>query len=346
MSTSIVGGNVEVIQAGGAGNITGLSWSVAIAGALVATAVTFIFLSLGSGIGLAVASPSGPSAGTLTIAGAIWLVFAQTVGYATGGFIAGRLRIRTHVPGHETHFRDGAHGFMAWVIGVGLTSTLVFMVGAFSATTAANMASSIGAGALRSASLAASSQTGSGANLTPDSMGYFVDALFRTNPTQTGTPPAASPQAPTAAPAQPQAGATTTQPSAGADPAASPAGETPPSMALYGGVPGSRTAGFGDLPRAEASRILFSGVSEGGLSVGDRTYLARLVAARTGIPAEEAERRVTEVQDRAMQRIRETAESARRAGAYLSFWSFMALLFGAVAAVMGGILGGEHRDQI
>ena len=40
-----------------------------------------------------------------------------------------------------------------------------------------------------------------------------------------------------------------------------------------------------------------------------------------------------------------TAE-ARKAAAYLSFWSFMALLFGAAAATLAGMLGGELRDEI
>jgi hypothetical protein len=39
------------------------------------------------------------------------------------------------------------------------------------------------------------------------------------------------------------------------------------------------------------------------------------------------------------------SEAARTAAAYLSFWTFMALLFGAVAATLAGILGGELRDE-
>ena len=340
-STAIVGDHVEVIQATPGGGITALSWSVAIAGALAAIAVTFIFLSLGSGIGLAVASPfSGPSVGALTIAGAIWLVFAQTLGYATGGFIAGRLRIRTHIPGHETHFRDGAHGFMAWVIGVGMTLALVFMVGAYSATTAANMAGTIGSGALQGASVMASGQNNSA--LSPDRMSYFVDALFRTNPATPQAPVRAAP--PATAPQQAPGAQMPVQSQAGDQAAHSPAGETPPSMALYGGVQGAGGQAS-DLPRAEVSRILFSGMREGVLSEGDRTYLARVVAARTGIPPEEADRRVNDIQSRAMQTMRETAETARKAGAYVSFWSFMALLFGAVASILGGVVGGELRDQ-
>jgi hypothetical protein len=63
---------------------TPFSWSAAIAGALAATAVTLIVAALGSGIGLSFASPygSGPSATTMTIAAAVWLVMAQTMGRA------------------------------------------------------------------------------------------------------------------------------------------------------------------------------------------------------------------------------------------------------------------------
>ena len=39
------------------------------------------------------------------------------------------------------------------------------------------------------------------------------------------------------------------------------------------------------------------------------------------------------------------SETARQAAAYISFWSFIALLFGAVAAPLAGMLGGELRDD-
>jgi hypothetical protein len=39
------------------------------------------------------------------------------------------------------------------------------------------------------------------------------------------------------------------------------------------------------------------------------------------------------------------SDAARQAAAYVSFWSFVALLFGAVAAPLAGMLGGELRDD-
>ena len=58
-----------------------------------------------------------------------------------------------------------------------------------------------------------------------------------------------------------------------------------------------------------------------------------------------SERRVTDVENRAREAIKQAADKAAKAASYFSFWTFMALLFGAVAAVLGGIVGGELRDQ-
>ena len=118
--TTIIAGNVE------AGSRSAFTWSVVIAGALAAWAVAFILISLGSGIGFAITSPySGPSGTTMGIGGALWLLFSQTCAYAVGGYLAARLRIRDHIPGPETKFRDAAHGFMAWVVGVGILTVAI-----------------------------------------------------------------------------------------------------------------------------------------------------------------------------------------------------------------------------
>src|SRR5205807_6297082 len=110
----------DVVAPGEARAGSPLSWSAAIAGALAAAAVTFLIIALGSGIGLSFASPySGPSATSLTIAAAVWLVMAQTIGFATGGYLAGRLRSpMSDLSGGETAFRDAAEGLVVWAIGV------------------------------------------------------------------------------------------------------------------------------------------------------------------------------------------------------------------------------------
>lgn len=288
--TAIVGENIEVIQT--TAPRTAFTWSVVIAGALAAWAVAFILLALGSGIGLSVASPySGPDAGTMGIAGAIWLLFAETAAFATGGYLAARLRVRDHIPGPETKFRDAAHGFMAWVVGASLMGLAVLLGGAFAAKTAADVAGPAAGAAINAA--ANSNDSNSGVT------GYYVDRLFRNAAGAPGTAPA-----------------------------------------------GQQQQSLSPEQRAEAARIVVASIRNGSMSDADKDYLARLVAARTGIPQDQAVQRVNEVQSQATQAVREAAESARKAGAYLSFWSFMALLFGAVAATLAGMLGGELRDEI
>jgi hypothetical protein len=107
---------------------SGLSWGAVIAGGITAIAVTIIVVARGSGIGLSLASPYSysPSGSTLTIMGAVWLVFAQAIGFAVGGYIAGRLRrdsavLRTA----EVKFRDGANGLTVWAIGVAVSTVVI-----------------------------------------------------------------------------------------------------------------------------------------------------------------------------------------------------------------------------
>lgn len=109
-----------------------------------------------------------------------------------------------------------------------------------------------------------------------------------------------------------------------------------------------------DAPtRIEAGRILFSGLRDGELNSADRTYLAQVVAARTGLTPAQADARVTEVvgrakaaKDRAETAIREGADKARKAAAYSSLWMFISLLVGAFCASFAATIGGRQRDCV
>jgi hypothetical protein len=342
--TAIVGENVEVIQAQTKGARSAFTWGVVIAGALAAWAVAFIFISLGTGVGLSVTSPygSGASAGTLGIAGAIWLLFSETAAFAVGGYLAARLRIRDHIPGPETKFRDGAHGFMAWVIGASFMTIAIFVAGAFSAQTAAKVAGSAAGAAM------ATSNNSSRVN----PAAYYVDRLFRTDPSKQAaagaSTPAGSAPTPFAAAAPPSGNAA---PAPAARNGATAGNETNrPAPATASGSPQSDrrdSAGASRrTQRAEAFRIIANSLADGKMDDSDKQYLAQLVAARTGMTPAEADMRVTDVQNKAAAKLKQAAEATRKAGAYLSFWSFMALLFGAVAATLAGILGGELRDEL
>ena len=281
---------------------SGLSWSAVIAGAFAAIAVTIIVVALGSGIGLSLASPYSysPSGSTLTIMGAVWLVFAQAIGFAVGGYVAGRLRrdpapLRTS----EVKFRDGANGLTVWAVGVAV-STLVI----------AGAAGKIGNAVENSAGAAASLTASAGQWPTMD---YFVDSLLRTNP-QPGTNGATAPV---------PNGSNATQ------------NNTTPNAAADGGA-----------QREQIYRIMLTALGPNGLSTNDRTYLAQIVSAQTGLSQSDAQQRVDDVVNMAKRDATEAADGARKAAAYLSFWTFMSLLFGAVCATLGGMLGGDLRDEI
>ena len=311
---TFMGENVEIIQANTGTRRTVFSWGAAIAGAFGAVAVGFLIIALGSGIGLLGASPYswGPSLKTLTIAGAIWLLMAHTFGFAVGGYMAARLREPAYDGmADETRFRDGAQGFLAWAIAV----VFMFAIAGLAALYAAGATAQVAAGAAASTDAAMSNPQN--ANATAEMTGYFVDMLFRPGPA--GGPQMS--QAP------------------GGTVGAAPAG---PGAA---GAVGNAQQRLDAESRAEVTRIVARGISQGGLSDQDRTYLAQLVSQRTGIGQDEAQRRVSDVENKAKETAKDTADKAAKAGAYLSFWMFMALLFGATAATLAGIEGGSLRDR-
>jgi hypothetical protein len=132
-------------------------------------------------------------------------------------------------------------------------------------------------------------------------------------------------------------------PSAGSSgPAASVGGENIIAYDLDRLFRAERRPTEGDLTysRAEAARILLTAAGHSGVSSEDRGYLVRLVAARTGLAAPEAERRVDSVIGTA----RENINRARRASIVLAFMAGAAALLGAVAAWFAAATAGRHRD--
>jgi predicted transcriptional regulator len=105
---------------------------------------------------------------------------------------------------------------------------------------------------------------------------------------------------------------------------------------------GSERHTGGDLSydRAEAARILLTTSSHSGMDPADRTYLARLVAADTGTPAPDAERRVDEV----AARVKQDISRARSSAVILAFMAGVAALLGAIAAWAAAISAGRYRD--
>jgi hypothetical protein len=114
-----------------AASTTGLSyvqWGAVLAGALIAAAVSFVLLSFGSAIGLAV-TPLATSwrTSTMLLGGlsGFWILVVSVGAMATGGYVAGRMRSTWHIVQSDVvEFRDGVHGLVVWALAVTLGAVL------------------------------------------------------------------------------------------------------------------------------------------------------------------------------------------------------------------------------
>jgi hypothetical protein len=93
--------------------------------------------------------------------------------------------------------------------------------------------------------------------------------------------------------------------------------------------------------RREIAGILMTGLRDGDVPVPDRTYVAQVVAARTGLSQPDAEKRVSDVINQA----KTALDNARKAAAKLSLWLTAAMLIGAFSASLAATDGGYVRDN-
>jgi len=108
-----------------------------------------------------------------------------------------------------------------------------------------------------------------------------------------------------------------------------------------GTPPNNANAAQGDAARAEVLRLWTSDFRDGGdITANNRTYLARLISAQTGLSQADAEKRVNDTVTEA----KAAADRARSAAAKLAFWIAAMLLFGAFAATLAAVEGGQLRD--
>jgi hypothetical protein len=93
--------------------------------------------------------------------------------------------------------------------------------------------------------------------------------------------------------------------------------------------------------RHEIARILTAGLREGDVPALDRTYVAQVVTARTGLNQADAEKRVSDIIDQA----KTALDNARKAAAKVSLWLTASLLIGAFFASLAATEGGYVRDN-
>ena len=93
---------------------------------------------------------------------------------------------------------------------------------------------------------------------------------------------------------------------------------------------------------AEATRLFAHSLMQDEVSNADRTYLGRLVSARTGLSQPEAERRVSDT----ILAAKQASDALRKATSHLLLWAFVALLIGAFSASYAATIGGRQRDNV
>jgi hypothetical protein len=311
---------------------SGVSWGAIVAGGVAAAALTVLLWTLGAGLGLIAVSPwsnEGVSAETLGFGVIIWSIVIEVAAFGVGGYLAGRLRTKwANMHGDEVYFRDTAHGLVTWALGTLVFICLVAGAAGQVARGTAEVGGAVGAATIAGAGTAAAAtapdmmaQRGPAA-MRGNPMDYYVDLLFRpAGATGTGT------TAPTPD--------TTAMPSV-----------TPPMPMGNAGDDLRRT-------RGEIMSIAAASFKDGSLTLSpeDKAYVAQLVAQRTGLSQQDAEKRIDAVSaklqaaaDEAATKAKEAADAARKAGAALAMWTVVAMLIGAFVASYAATLGGRHRD--
>src|SRR4029453_4560109 len=130
---------VDQRPAVGAGIPLHIEWGAVIAGAIAAAALSFVLLTFGTALGLALNSTSPTWRDTsvwLWVLTGLYLVLVAIASFSLGGYIAGRLNagLGGGTGGETLELHDGAHGVLAWALAVLIAAVLT-------AATAANIAS-------------------------------------------------------------------------------------------------------------------------------------------------------------------------------------------------------------
>src|SRR5688572_5365520 len=181
-----------------------VDWPAIIAGIVFASAISVLFLTFGSAVGLSFTNFNArPDVSPIfvAIAAASWLLWVQISSFMAGGYLTGRLRKRHgDATEDEADIRDGAHGLLVWA-GALVIGALLAVSGIGAAATA------VGSAAATITTAASNAAGGIAEAVDPNA--YFVDALFRAPATDT-----AAEQPATEAPATETPAATTETPAA------------------------------------------------------------------------------------------------------------------------------------
>jgi hypothetical protein len=290
-----------------------VSWGAIVAGAAGAAALALILLMLGTGLGLSSVSPWAYSGVSATTFGVSTILWLTFTQLVASG-MGGYLAGRLRTKWVDVHTDEVFFRDTAH----GFLSWAVAAL-----ATAALLTSVIGSivnsgiqvGAAMAGNVATATVVSSEiANSNGDNgpMGYFVDSLFRKDFNSTVSAPDI----------------------AGSDvipvwhPKHTPAGSIP-----------------------EVTRIFMNSIRSGPLPAEDMRYVGQVVAYRTGLTQQDAEKRVIDTYARMQTKLhdaetaaKEAADKGRKASAYAALWLFISLLIGAFVASFAATIGGRQRD--
>ena len=120
-----------------------VEWGAVFAGALAASAISFVLLTAGAAIGLSLVSPyESESYARLAASVAVfWAIAVPILSFLVGGYIAGRMRSAWEASASdEVQFRDGIHGLLVWSLSIVAGGLLAFLAASTAAHTGAQVA--------------------------------------------------------------------------------------------------------------------------------------------------------------------------------------------------------------
>jgi hypothetical protein len=291
-----------------------VSWAAIVAGATAAAALALILLMLGIGLGLSSVSPwaySGVSATTFSVSTILWLTFTQLVASGVGGYLTGRLRTKWVAVHTDEVYFRDTAHGFLAWAVAALVSAALLTSVIGSIVSQGVQAGASVAGGVVNATAVGSEVANSNSDSGP--MGYFVDSLFRRDI---------------------KAGPDTSAPDR--------------SGAM---LPGWHPKLIPVGAASEVTRIFMNSIQTESLPVEDIQYVGQIVALRTGLTQQDAEKRVSDTYARVQTKLRdaettakEAANKARKASAYAALWLFISLLIGAFVASYAATYGGQQRD--
>jgi hypothetical protein len=223
-----------------------------------------------------------------------------------GGYLAGRLRTKwvdTHVD--EVYFRDTAHGFLTWAVAALISAVLLTTTLGSIVSGGAKAVGAVGSVAAGASALSVAGAAKGSSEVSNESMGYFINALFRKTNAVDAQSTITVPPAQAVSPAQ------------------------------LGEVTGIfvNSIGSGSLPPDDLRYIAQLVSQNTGLNQAEAEQRVQGIYAKVQSKLEEAKKTA-----------KEAADTARKTTSYVTLWTFISLLIGAFVASLCATFGGRQRD--